>query len=96
MKKRTPARPRKSRKASKRGASRPVPSAERAKTSIRRVRGELARALRKIEELQASADTDFLLGISNRRGFERELARALAYIKRYRASGALIVLDVDR
>jgi diguanylate cyclase (GGDEF)-like protein len=46
--------------------------------------------------LQASAETDFLLGIANRRGFERELNRAIAYIKRYRANGALIVLDVDR
>src|SRR6201999_4481817 len=73
-----------------------VLAAEGTKTTIRRLRGELARALRKIEELQASADTDFLLGIPNRRGFERELARALAFIKRYRASGALIVLDVDR
>jgi diguanylate cyclase (GGDEF)-like protein len=39
---------------------------------------------------------DFLLGILNRRGFERELNRSIAYIRRYRASGALIVLDVDR
>jgi diguanylate cyclase (GGDEF)-like protein len=96
MKKRTPAPPRKSRKQSKRAAPKRAPAAEAAKTTIRRLRGELARALRKIEELQASADTDFLLGIPNRRGFERELMRALAYIKRYRASGALIVLDVDR
>jgi diguanylate cyclase (GGDEF)-like protein len=73
-----------------------VPAAAAAKTTIRRLRGELARALRKVEQLQATADTDFLLGIPNRRGFERELARALAYIKRYRASGALVVLDVDR
>jgi diguanylate cyclase (GGDEF)-like protein len=96
MKKRTSARPRKSAKQRKRDAPGRVPAAAEAKTTIRRLRGELARALRKIEELQASADTDFLLGIANRRGFERELARALAYIKRYRASGALIVLDVDR
>jgi len=34
--------------------------------------------------------------IPNQRGFERELHRAIAYIKRYRANGALIVLDVDR
>jgi diguanylate cyclase (GGDEF)-like protein len=73
-----------------------VAAVEATRTTIRRLRTELARALGKIEELQASADTDFLLGIPNRRGFERELARALAYIKRYRASGALIVLDVDR
>ena len=95
-KKRTRPPARKSRKASKRAASGRVAVAEATKTTIRRLRSELARALRKIDELQASADTDFLLGIPNRRGFERELARALAYIKRYRASGALIVLDVDR
>jgi diguanylate cyclase (GGDEF)-like protein len=56
----------------------------------------LAQALARIEELEASADTDFLLDIPNRRGFERELQRSIAYIKRYHASGALIVLDVDR
>ena len=56
----------------------------------------LFRSLKRIEELQASADTDFLLGIPNRRGFEHELQRALAYIRRYQASGALILLDVDR
>jgi diguanylate cyclase (GGDEF)-like protein len=67
-----------------------------AKPVIRRLRTELARALARIEQLQASADTDFLLDIPNRRGFERELNRAIAYIKRYHASGALIVLDVDR
>jgi diguanylate cyclase (GGDEF)-like protein len=67
-----------------------------AKRTIRRLRTELARALARIDELRASADTDFLLDIPNRRGFERELHRSIAYIKRYHASGALIVLDVDR
>ena len=66
------------------------------KPAIRRLRTQLAQALARIEELQASADTDFLLDIPNRRGFERELNRSIAYIKRYQASGALIVLDVDR
>jgi diguanylate cyclase (GGDEF)-like protein len=64
--------------------------------AIRRLRRQLAEALAKIEELQTHADTDFLLGVLNRRGFERELNRAMAYIARYRATGALIVLDVDR
>ena len=64
--------------------------------SIAEAKAELARTQAQIEELQASADTDFLLGIPNRRGFERELNRAIAYIKRYRAGGALVVLDVDR
>jgi diguanylate cyclase (GGDEF)-like protein len=67
-----------------------------AKATVRRLRRELAQARKQIEELQASAETDFLLGIYNRRGFQRELDRAIAYIKRYHASGALIVLDVDR
>ena len=67
-----------------------------AKATIRRLRAELAEAQARIAELQASADTDFLLDIPNRRGFERELKRSIAYIKRYHASGALVVLDVDR
>jgi diguanylate cyclase (GGDEF)-like protein len=67
-----------------------------AKLTIRRLRTQLATALARIERLEASADTDFLLDIHNRRGFERELNRSIAYIKRYHASGALIVLDVDR
>jgi diguanylate cyclase (GGDEF)-like protein len=67
-----------------------------AKSTIRRLRAELAEALARIDDLEASADTDFLLDILNRRGFERELNRSIAYIKRYHASGALIVLDVDR
>jgi len=57
---------------------------------------QLAKANARIEALQAAAETDFLLGIPNRRGFERELGRAISYIQRYQASGALVVLDVDR
>jgi len=85
-----------------RPAKRPLPkpprllAANEAKSAVRRLRTELAKALARIDELQASADTDFLLDIPNRRGFERELHRSIAFIKRYHASGALIVLDVDR
>jgi diguanylate cyclase (GGDEF)-like protein len=77
-------------------ASPPPAAASDPKSTIRRLKAQLAKAHARIEELQASADTDFLLDIPNRRGFERELHRSIAYIKRYRASGALIVLDVDR
>jgi diguanylate cyclase (GGDEF)-like protein len=67
-----------------------------AKAEIRRLKSELKQALSRIEQLEASANTDFLLEIPNRRGFEQELNRAISYIQRYRAGGALIVLDVDR
>jgi diguanylate cyclase (GGDEF)-like protein len=77
-------------------APRPPAVSADTKATIRRLKAELARTQVQIEELQASADTDFLLDIPNRRGFERELHRAIAYIKRYHAGGALIVLDVDR
>jgi diguanylate cyclase (GGDEF)-like protein len=69
---------------------------ETIKATIRNLRSKLKAVLRRVAELEAAADTDFLLDIPNRRGFERELNRAIAYMKRYRASGALIVLDVDR
>ena len=77
-------------------APRPSAGPDDAKASIRRLRSQLAQAQARIGQLEASADTDFLLDIPNRRGFERELHRSVAFIKRYHASGALIVLDVDR
>jgi diguanylate cyclase (GGDEF)-like protein len=76
--------------------SRPPAVSNGTRATIRRLKAELAKARAQLAELQASADTDHLLGIANRRGFERELARAIAYIQRYRAAGALVVLDVDR
>jgi diguanylate cyclase (GGDEF)-like protein len=80
----------------RRAAPKPPAAKRDAKAEIRQLKTQLTKALAQIEQLQAAADTDFLLGIPNRRGFERELGRAIAYIQRYRASGALIVLDVDR
>jgi diguanylate cyclase (GGDEF)-like protein len=78
-------------------AKSPAPAAPAdPKPAIRWLRSQLAKAQARIDELEASADQDFLLHIPNRRGFVRELNRAIAYIKRYHASGALIVLDVDR
>jgi diguanylate cyclase (GGDEF)-like protein len=66
-----------------------------AKSAVRQLRQELAKARDEIERLRASAETDFLLDILNRRGFERELSRSIAFIKRYAASAALLMLDVD-
>ena len=72
------------------------PNSTRDKDTIRQLKSALSRALKLIQQLQASAETDFLLGTLNRRGFERELTRAIAYIKRYHTSAAVIALDVDR
>lgn len=66
-----------------------------AATTIEALTRRLARAKRQIAELEARADTDALLDIPNRRGFERELKRSIAYLRRYRASAALLVADVD-
>lgn len=57
---------------------------------------ELAEARRRIAELEKHANVDPLLDILNRRGLERELRRAIAYVKRYSVSAALVYLDVDR
>jgi diguanylate cyclase (GGDEF)-like protein len=77
-------------------ARKPPDPLGKARRQVTALKAELAAAEARIDELQAWADTDFLLNIYNRRGFERELDRSVAYIRRYKASGALIVLDVDR
>jgi diguanylate cyclase (GGDEF)-like protein len=61
-----------------------------------RLRAELSAARAKVTELEARADVDPLLDLLNRRGFERELRRSLAYVRRYGATAALIYLDLDR
>ncbi|WP_315724638.1 MULTISPECIES: GGDEF domain-containing protein [unclassified Bradyrhizobium] len=72
------------------------PAPAGARQTIRRLKAELAAAQARIAELTATAERDFLLDIFNRRGFARELHRSIAFIKRYDATGALVVLDVDR
>jgi diguanylate cyclase (GGDEF)-like protein len=97
---RSKAAPKRPAKRSARRPARPAPrgasAADDTKATIRGLRSKLKAAERRVADLEAAADTDFLLEIPNRRGFERELTRAIAYMKRYRASGALVVLDVDR
>jgi diguanylate cyclase (GGDEF)-like protein len=78
-----------------------VPRTTRASTmrlaaEVERLELELAAARNEIAELAARADTDPLTGVLNRRGFERELRRSLAYAKRYGTSAALLYVDLDR
>jgi diguanylate cyclase (GGDEF)-like protein len=49
----------------------------------------------RIADLEARIDIDPLTDTLNRRGFERELKRSLAYVKRYGTSAALVYIDLD-
>jgi diguanylate cyclase (GGDEF)-like protein len=63
---------------------------------VERLERALADARKEVASLAARADVDPLTDLVNRRGFERELARACAYVKRYGTSVALVYLDLDR
>ena len=79
---------------SKDGRERPSrPAGLRAE--IERLREELILAKVKIAEMEERADVDPLLDIFNRRGFERELKRSLAYVDRYGTEAALVYIDLD-
>ena len=56
---------------------------------------ELEASRARIADLEARVDIDPLTDVLNRRGFERELKRSLAYVKRYGTSAALIYVDLD-
>jgi diguanylate cyclase (GGDEF)-like protein len=64
-------------------------------TEIERLKSDVARARRTIADLEARADVDPLLDILNRRGFERELKRSLAYLQRYKGEATLLFIDLD-
>ena len=72
-----------------------VPSDHFDPREIDRLKSELAAARAQLAELEARADVDPLLNILNRRGFERELARSLAYVKRYGTDAVLLYIDLD-
>jgi diguanylate cyclase (GGDEF)-like protein len=56
---------------------------------------ELHAARKRISHLEEQIETDPLLNILNRRGFERELNRAHAHVKRYRTTAGLIFIDLN-
>jgi diguanylate cyclase (GGDEF)-like protein len=72
------------------------PTLSQLAAEVARLEADLAAARAKVAELEARADVDPLTDIFNRRGFERELTRSLAYVARYRVPAALIYLDLDR
>ncbi len=89
-----------------RGAGTNEPKAHKPKTPPRavamrlaaevdRLAAELEASRARIVELEARVDVDPLTDTFNRRGFERELKRSLAYVKRYGPSAALLYIDLD-
>ena len=69
--------------------------AMRLAAEVERLERELAAARGRVAALEARAEIDPLTDLVNRRGFERELERALAYVKRYAVDAALVYLDLD-
>jgi diguanylate cyclase (GGDEF)-like protein len=65
------------------------------RADVERLTRELEEARAKIAELELHADVDPMLDILNRRGFDRELTRSLAYVKRYGTPAALLYIDLD-
>src|SRR5262245_5357289 len=63
---------------------------------VARLECELAGMREKLRELEARADVDPLTDVFNRRGFERELKRAVSFVARYGGSAAVVYLDLDR
>ncbi len=59
------------------------------------LQAELAAERQKTKDLEAKIETDPLVNVLNRRGFERELNRAITHSGRYQTSAALIFIDLD-
>lgn len=62
---------------------------------VQKLRDELASTRARIGELEHLADTDPLLGVSNRRAFVRDLNRAIAMAERYETPSALVFADLN-
>ena len=62
---------------------------------LKKFDAELHAARERIGHLEEQIETDPLLNVLNRRGFERELNRALAHVKRYRTTAGLIFIDLN-
>jgi len=75
------------------GRMRPI--ATRLAAEVERLTAQLEQSRAQIADLEAKVDIDPLTGLLNRRGFERELKRSVAYVKRYGTSAALLFLDLD-
>lgn len=62
---------------------------------IGRLRGQVGRLQERVEQLDELAHQDSLVGMPNRRGFERELERVIDRVSRYSTQAAILYIDVD-
>ena len=62
---------------------------------VDRLKQELVFSQQKVEELEFIADEDPLLNVLNRRAFDRELVRALAFARRYDMQASFVFLDLN-
>ncbi|HEX3405788.1 MAG TPA: GGDEF domain-containing protein [Caulobacteraceae bacterium] len=62
---------------------------------LQALRGEAQRLKARLAEAEAAADEDPLTSARNRRAFGRELARVVAYARRYGTPASLLYVDVD-
>jgi diguanylate cyclase (GGDEF)-like protein len=68
---------------------------ERLRDEIDRLQAQLHEALSHVASLEALAHEDPLTATQNRRGFLRDLTRAIAYRNRYGTPAALLIADLD-
>lgn len=85
-----------------RSASEPLPETKDVRAELDALRTEVDRLAAELTDMRAHASLleslaleDPLTGLLNRRGFFRDLARAIAYRARYRTSIGLLLADVD-
>ena len=62
---------------------------------LQRLRDELERAKKRLNQLEALADRDALTPVLNRRAFVRELSRMMAFTVRYKTPSSVLYFDVN-
>ena len=70
-------------------------AAMRLAAEVDALQAQLEATRARILDLEARVEIDPLTETLNRRGFERELKRSLAYVKRYGTRAALVYVDLD-
>ncbi len=71
------------------------PLMTRLKEELSLLREQVAVQDELIKELEKQAHEDSLTALPNRRAFEREMKRALHQYRRYRRSGAVLLVDIN-